>query len=491
MGDNTVQQNKQKKKPLFSFVVAVHNTGKYLDDMFESLIDQTLNFEENCEVILVDDGSTDNSIEQCQEYVSQYPDNIQLLTKKHLGVSTARNAGLQVSRGQYLSFLDSDDMLSSDTLESVDAFFTTHDSEIDIVAIKLEFFESKSGDHFLNYKFDDDRIVDINKDYEDILLSSSSAFIRKDAIDTYKASFDEKLIAGEDAKFISSILLHKKKYGVLKDPVYHYRKRETDDSAINTVHEQRGWYFESLTNGWLEVAKMFEDEYGYLPKYAQFMIMYDIQWRLKKAKKTELSDKDLSVYKKLLFQLIDRIDPDIINAQKHLSRKLKLYLTSRLYSKRPTKPLISKEFELVSADQVIRDYKKGESRVTVLGVQEIDASLHLNLQVTELLIDNIYVRTKLNNEETTLERVQNNDVKTELFGETVYSNGGYTVVIPRQKIPSTITLYLQSGKQSKQLTLKAIKKVLTTDSFVVKITKQELIVEPKKSISRKLLFWTR
>lgn len=99
--------------PLISVVVPVYNVKSYLSSCIESVLNQTY---QNFEIILVNDGSTDGSTEICHEYV-QKDIRVILIEQSNQGVSAARNIALQKAQGEYITFLDSDDMLSFNALE--------------------------------------------------------------------------------------------------------------------------------------------------------------------------------------------------------------------------------------------------------------------------------------------------------------------------------------------------------------------------------------
>ena len=93
------------ENPLFSIIVPIYNVERYLEQCIESVLAQDY---DNYELILVDDGSPDNSIDICIKYAKKYK-NIVFIHKANGGLSDARNAGIQIARGEYLMFLDSDD----------------------------------------------------------------------------------------------------------------------------------------------------------------------------------------------------------------------------------------------------------------------------------------------------------------------------------------------------------------------------------------------
>ena len=142
-----------KKQFKFSIIVSIYNVEKYIKEAIDSLINQTIGFEENVQLILVNDGSTDNSEEICLNYEKNYPKNIKTITKKNGGPSSARNCGLKYVDGEYVNFFDPDDILSENTLKHVYNFFKKHENEIDFVAMPIIMFGRKTGEHLLNYKF--------------------------------------------------------------------------------------------------------------------------------------------------------------------------------------------------------------------------------------------------------------------------------------------------------------------------------------------------
>ena len=98
---------------LISVIIPVYNTESYVRVCLESLVEQTYT---NFEVIMIDDGSTDNSGEICQEYTER-DSRFHYYRKENGGVSSARNLGIEYSRGNYLTFVDSDDWVEEDYLE--------------------------------------------------------------------------------------------------------------------------------------------------------------------------------------------------------------------------------------------------------------------------------------------------------------------------------------------------------------------------------------
>ena len=128
------------EKPLISVIVPVYNVKQYLRRCVDSILKQTY---ENIEIVLIDDGSTDESGAICDRY-AQKDVRVKVIHKENGGVSSARNEGLKYIKGKYVNFLDSDDKLSENTLEEVYLFFEQHYIETDVVAIPMYFFDGQT-----------------------------------------------------------------------------------------------------------------------------------------------------------------------------------------------------------------------------------------------------------------------------------------------------------------------------------------------------------
>ena len=104
-----------EQKALISVIVPVYNVESYLPRCVDSICNQTYR---NLEIILVDDGATDSSGRICDDYASRDP-RVRVIHKANGGLSSARNAGLDVAQGEYISFIDSDDWIAPDTYDQM------------------------------------------------------------------------------------------------------------------------------------------------------------------------------------------------------------------------------------------------------------------------------------------------------------------------------------------------------------------------------------
>lgn len=295
----------------FSIIIPFYNVEKYITESIESIINQTLGFKKNIQLILIDDGSTDNSLNIASSYENKYPENIMILQKDHEGQACARNLGLKYAKGKYVNFLDSDDYISRNTLKEVFEFFEKNESEIDIVAIPMLLFERVKGAHRLNYKFEETGIIDLVEDPNNPLLSSASSFMKLEVIKNRK--FDTNLINLEDALLINEILMDKKKYGVLNTCHYYYRQRMERTSTVDRIDRKKEYYTPRLKYFYKKLIDDCLAKEGYVPKFIQYLMVYDLQWLIK-TQTLEIFDDDAEIdeFWHYLNYIISHIDESVI-----------------------------------------------------------------------------------------------------------------------------------------------------------------------------------
>ena len=135
------------KSYVFSVIMAIYNTGRYLDESIGSLLKQTIGYE-NIQIILINDGSSDNSEEICLKYKNSY-NNIIYSKIEHSGVSKARNIGMIFAKGKFINFLDPDDFWDSNAFKYVINFYNQH-KNVDIVSGRMKYFEAKTQYWIIN-----------------------------------------------------------------------------------------------------------------------------------------------------------------------------------------------------------------------------------------------------------------------------------------------------------------------------------------------------
>lgn len=196
-----------KNKIILSIIVPIYNSEMYLKECLNSILKCK---SKNIEIILIDDGSTDNSSNICNNY-SKSDNRIKLIHQKNSGVSKARNNGINISRGDYLMFMDSDDILD-DNWE----FILSKIKDDDIYYFSERLNKNIEKSDILRY------IIGYNKENFCFAGPFSKVFKKKLLLDK-KIIFNINLINGEDMLFNVNALLQCKNYKIIDKSFYNYR----------------------------------------------------------------------------------------------------------------------------------------------------------------------------------------------------------------------------------------------------------------------------
>lgn len=311
----------------FSVIIPIYNVEEYLEETIESVINQSIGFEENVQLILVNDGSPDNSEEICLKYSKMYPNNIKYIKQENGGVSSARNNGLKYAEGEFINFLDSDDKWSSATFECVYNRYIENPN-IKLYSCKMVFFDGRRGDHILNYKYKNNKIINILDQYKNPQLSSCSIFIHSDLIKNHK--YEEKIKFSEDNRFINEIILENKYYMVLSKPIYYYRRRSDESSAIQTQTTNESYYNVTPKEVYQYLFDYSKKIYGRVIPYIQYLVLYDLNYRIVVDENNQLINED---YIYIFTNLLKQMDDFVIMNNKNLDLAKKIFLMSIKHGK--------------------------------------------------------------------------------------------------------------------------------------------------------------
>ncbi|HEY6143548.1 MAG TPA: glycosyltransferase family 2 protein [Flavobacterium sp.] len=222
--------------PLFSIIIPVYNVEKYLNQCINSILNQDFNF---FEIILVNDGSTDSSLQICMNY--QNADRrVKVIDKKNGGASSARNEGIKKANGEYIIFVDSDDYIESPNLLS-EIKKCIEKSNSDIILYGGKNYNIKTDKTSLsrgNYNLDLIKKFHFINTIEYLIKSSlfpGSAWVfatKAEIINENKLFFKTNIIA-EDIDWVTKIFKNSFKIDAVNDVFYVYRKNQSDSVTGN------------------------------------------------------------------------------------------------------------------------------------------------------------------------------------------------------------------------------------------------------------------
>ena len=336
-------------------IVPVYNVERFLRGCLKSLTEQTIGFE-NIEVVLVNDGSTDNSEAVCREFADKY-DNVFLYSKENEGLSKTRNYGLARSHGKYIFFLDSDDKLRADTVKSVTDFFDTVYDEVDLVTYRIiQYYSEKPV--IVHYRY---RTLTKTGVYD--LTDPDNRFITQTNINIcIKNRGEDNLLFDttpnfrhEDEKYCCDILREKMKIGFCSDGEYIYN-RDNVDSIVSTKLSPDNIFDTSMTF----YEKLFDSFGKFAPTYYQGIVFNDLRWKLKDGKllPLHLSGEAWEKANLRIDRLLARIEEDTIVLHPSVSENRLFYWLLRRPNSHPTVVCTDKGISIVSDGRKLYETKK-------------------------------------------------------------------------------------------------------------------------------------
>lgn len=339
-------KKKEEYRFKFSIIMSVYMVEDFIDEAVKSLLNQTINFKKNVQVIMIDDGSTDGSGAICDKYKKMYPNNFVVVHKENGGLSSARNEGLKHIQGRYVNFFDPDDILTKNTLQSVYDFFIKKEDYIDMVAIPMYYFDAKRGQHPTNVgKFENgNRIISLRQDYKLIHNSVASSFIKHSV--AKNMHFDPDLCAMEDAKAIIEFLIFNPRYGVVSDCKYMYRQRTAGTVSLSHGAQRRkNWYEDFIHRFSLSVVKYCLEKINYVPKFVQAVLLYDLHWKmdLEYIPQGVMSTKEEESFRKAFYSVFNYIDDEMLMDSRYYYFENKVFILSKKYENELTVDLYNKD----------------------------------------------------------------------------------------------------------------------------------------------------
>lgn len=285
--------------PKVSVIIPIYNAEKYLKECLDSVIEQTL---QDIEIICVDDGSTDNSLQILNEYERQ-DKRIKVLTQKNLHAGVARNNGLKVATGEYVHFLDSDDWIESEAYEKLYKIIKENDS--DIVKFRAYSYNNETKEvttrAYLNIAEVPKKCFETNlnitenpSDVVNLPDSPWSGLYKREFLINNNIYFDNFICANDTGFFYRCVIQAKKIFLTKYRPIY-YR-----ENLKNSLISKRAEHFDCQ----IELYNIVKEECQNLPESIQKIVInkvlsqifgwYNIclkQYALSNAAKRNLKDK--------------------------------------------------------------------------------------------------------------------------------------------------------------------------------------------------------
>ncbi|TQJ48849.1 glycosyltransferase [Phycicoccus sp. SLBN-51] len=270
--------------PSFTIVTAVYNVARYLPEFIDSIDAQTYPGD-LIEVVAVDDGSTDESLEVLREWERRRPGQVKVLSKENGGQGSARNLGMQSARGEWMTYIDPDDVVPDTYFASVASFIQRHDDVAMVATNRILWEEAKDlrrDGHPLRRMFQGgDQLVDLRRFPDYFHGSAPAAFVRRAVVEDAQLRFDDRIQPNfEDGHFCCKYLLASREplVGFLKSAEYIYRKRADQSSTLqNSLLDPRR-YTNVPRFGYLDVLRYAMEQEHHVPEWLQNMVLYELSY---------------------------------------------------------------------------------------------------------------------------------------------------------------------------------------------------------------------
>lgn len=227
---------------MISIIVPVYNTENYLRECIDSILAQTY---KNIEVILVDDGSTDNSFLICKEYEKK-DSRIKAFHKENAGVSSARNYGISCATGEYISFCDSDDKISPNLYQLLMEYMERFNVDRVISGYKYFYNDGhilyckpriKDGKYEANYILN--RMIDDGTLSGFLFSGVNNSIFKMSIINENNIKFDPEIKYNEDSFFSFQYMIFSKNiYSIQSKATYYYRQHKTSATKKREVGDK-------------------------------------------------------------------------------------------------------------------------------------------------------------------------------------------------------------------------------------------------------------
>ena len=219
--------------PKVSVIVPIYNVENYLEKCIQTLVSQTI---QDIQIILVNDGSKDNSIQIIKEFIEKYPNKIMYLEKENGGLSDARNFAIPQATGEYIAFLDADDYVELNMYEKMYELAKKENSDMVECDFYWEYPNKVKKDTGIIYNTKEEMI-------EKIRVVAWNKLIKRTILQKSKIKFP-KGYQYEDVEFTYKLIPSLDKVSFLKEPCVHYIQRK--NSISNSYNERTREIFDIL-----------------------------------------------------------------------------------------------------------------------------------------------------------------------------------------------------------------------------------------------------
>lgn len=351
------------EEKLISVIVPIYNAEKYLSKCIESILNQSL---KSLELILVDDGSIDNSGAICDQYAKS-DNRVIVIHKQNGGSSTARNVGILAATGNYLSFIDADDYLDLETYEAIQAvikeknpdcidFGWKYISDTGEVSYNLNKLEKEK---ILNSEIIQEKILppllNLVDDKENFIFDFAvNKIYRRDIASKYHILFDEERRTWEDRIFVVEYLKYCDTFYSMNQCYYNY---VSVPNSLSRRYDSQ--FFDIILKNYKKYREMFGEKYNFDTDYVRNYWSHSIENMIFRSLKEKNKQKE--------------IEMNIVNIlkEKEVIKWFELRIPKNNFEERISRSIVDGQYEdvIVQCKKKIADEERKEKNTIFLKIK--------------------------------------------------------------------------------------------------------------------------
>lgn len=266
------------REPLVSVIVPIYRIDRYIGICIESLMNQTYR---NIEIILVNDGSPDRAPEICDLYAKK-DDRIKVIHKENGGLVSARKAGLEAAKGNYVGYVDGDDWVDPGFYEFLVRTITEYDSDIVVAGMSRDLFSisSKMTSKIPAGNYEGKRLNKLKQNmltFERFSRVGITTYVwnklfKREMLLNYQMSVDNGISIGEDAAVTYPYIMSCSKVSVIDNCDYHYRQREDSMLKKATAYQKEVVGLKKLYAHLITAAESYDERFNYKNQIRDFVL---------------------------------------------------------------------------------------------------------------------------------------------------------------------------------------------------------------------------
>ena len=314
--------------PLISAIIVVDNTADTIEETLESLVHQSANFTENIQVIIVECDCRQSITNSCLHYSGMFA-NVLFLRSSLSSIPAARNLGLVYATGRYVNFLSCLDSWEVDSCLKIAEL--VENNEIDTLVIRERILSTTERMANTDFLFHTNRIVDLRKDFYCISMELACYFFKSTILRRPCCNDKTPFLSGE--YLLGTVILNNPTVFTFNETILNHRVLPDGNVLFHSYLKVKEYYLQTLHQIHYSLLVQSEQLYGRYIEPIQYIILSDLQRRIRERVELFLQKEEYEEYCDFLIKLLRKLDDRVIITHKGFGMQAKLFCLSKKYNR--------------------------------------------------------------------------------------------------------------------------------------------------------------